>query len=279
MGRIVLLIPYFGKFPNYFQLYLDSLAINVDILTVLFITDINVSNYILPENALVTYATMDETRERVRFFMKTRYNIILNKGDILKKNYKLCDFRPLYFTLFADKLDALMLTTADYVGWGDCDLIYGKLSNFISLDKENYSFIGIHGHFTALKYTPEMLSLYIKIDKLQELLLENEYCGVDELQFRKLLLDLLKEVGRKEFLVRKHFCDIIPNSNLTPTFAKGTNLTNLVFNKAKGLVYFLPDGTSRETFYVHLQKRRMQVNFTSHDGIFYIKNNSFEQSL
>ena len=162
MGKIVLLIPYFGEFPNYFQLYLDSLEINNDILTVLFLTDIDVSKYRFPENALVTYITIDEIRERAQFLMKHQYKVRLNKADILKKNYKLCDFRPIFCTIFADKLGALMLNDADYVGWGDCDLIYGKISNFISLDKEIYSFIGLHGHFTAFKYIPDLCMLYKK---------------------------------------------------------------------------------------------------------------------
>ena len=66
MPKIYLFIPYYGKFPNYYQLYLDSLRMNQDILTVFFITDIDMKQYDVPENAVVVCMTK-ESRLAIRW--------------------------------------------------------------------------------------------------------------------------------------------------------------------------------------------------------------------
>ena len=57
-------LPYFGAFPNYFQLYLDSVGINTDILRIILITDIDLTQYRLPTNVLPFAMTLDEVRGR-----------------------------------------------------------------------------------------------------------------------------------------------------------------------------------------------------------------------
>lgn len=278
MGKIYLLIPYFGSFPTYFQLYLDSVAINKDILNVLILTDINTSSYKIPDNVTITYMTLEDVRERIRFFMKNQYNMVIKRSDILKITYKLCDFRSIYFSIFADKLDCLNLNESDYVGWGDIDVIFGKISNFLNIDKNSYSFIGIHGHFTTFRYTKELITLYKKIENLEGFLLDQKYFGVDELHIRQVIVDMINKDGHSEFLVRAHFCDILPSSGkMVPTFNKNARINHLMFDRTnRTLSYLLADGTCKETFYAHLQKRHMKVNFDTYRDVFFIKDSSFD---
>jgi hypothetical protein len=62
--RIWLYIPYFGAFPNYFQLYLDSLKRNADCLSVFLMTDIDFSGYRVPDNLIPIPITFGAIREK-----------------------------------------------------------------------------------------------------------------------------------------------------------------------------------------------------------------------
>jgi hypothetical protein len=125
--RIYLFLLYFGQFPNYFQLYLDSVSINNDLLTIIILTDINVEQYKIPENVIIINMNIYEIRKRLALFLQNEYNENVDPNDLLTYNYKLCDIRPIYFKLFDDIITKYNIDTCDYVGWGDCDIIYGKL--------------------------------------------------------------------------------------------------------------------------------------------------------
>jgi len=70
---IYLFIPYFGKFPNYFQLYLDSASINCDILRIILITDIDMTEYILPANVKVFNIDFKSVRNRAIQVLKNQF--------------------------------------------------------------------------------------------------------------------------------------------------------------------------------------------------------------
>ena len=132
-------IPYFGNFPNYFQLYLDSLAKNRDILTVFFLTDIDMSQYNVPQNAIKIDMSFDNIRERLSKFLLREYNLNIEHRILLPRTQKLCDIKIIYPILFDDIMTQYGITEDDFVGWGDCDLIYGKLNNFIKYEDSSFS--------------------------------------------------------------------------------------------------------------------------------------------
>ena len=278
MGRIYLIIPYYGSFPTYFQQYLDSISINLDILTVLFLTDINTECYKIPANAIFSYITLEEIRERVRYFIKTEYQTDVKKEDLVKLPYKLCDFRPVFFAIFADKLSSLGLTFEDFVGWGDCDVIYGKLGNFIDLSVAPYSFIGRNGHFTTFRYTEELITLYKNISELKDCLLDNDkHYSTDEVHIRKIILEKIETNKYIEFPVRDYYCDILPVSRLVATFDKKAFIRHLIFDRInENLSCLMEDGSKKDILYTHLRKRRIKVTFDKYNDIFYIKANTFE---
>ena len=92
--KIVLVIPYFGKFPNYFDLWVKSIEKNETIDFLLF-TDCKIE-FAVPKNLKIVNMTFEEFRENVsnKFDFKIR----------LKEPYKICDFRPAYGYLFAEYL-------------------------------------------------------------------------------------------------------------------------------------------------------------------------------
>lgn len=272
--RIYLILPYYGQFPNYFQLYLDSVAINRDILTIIIITDINTSNYSFPENVIICNLTIDNIRERLSAFLLEEYNISIPYVNLIARPYKMCDTRVIYHKLFNDILNKNNVVQNDYIGWGDCDVIYGKLSMFIDLTKD-YKIIGHHGHFTAMLNHTQYTDLYKKIENFKELVSSNINMVIDERAWRNILFQQSFHI----FYMWKYFCDV------KPSFGKNIEFISTVGNKRISYLHFsknnqsltvhYEDGTQNDTTYAHLQKRPMQLDFTKYDDSFYILKDRF----
>lgn len=144
MKKIALVLPYFGKLPNYFQKYLTSVKNNPTIDWFIFTDDKTAYDY--PSNCKVTYLTFEECCEK--FKEKTGYVPI--------RPYKLCEFKTTYGFVFSD-----YLVGYDFWGYCDCDVIFGDIRRFISDNiLENYEKIGTLGHFTLLANNDKMNHIY-----------------------------------------------------------------------------------------------------------------------
>jgi len=207
-AHIYLVIPYYGKFKNYFQLYLNSLSVNSDILTVLLITDNDMSNYAVPDNCIVIKKDLEEIRKGLYEFLTEYYPGTPVEQSLIQSVYKFCDLRPIYPILFEDSLKAVGLKPNDYVGFGDVDLIYGKLSNIINLEN-NYSGFGLNGHFFALRNTEEFKQSYSHIENY-EIILTQKGNNIDEAQFIPYHKKYALEKNLNHFDLRPHIADILP---------------------------------------------------------------------
>ena len=90
MKNVCFIIPYFGKFNNYFQLFLNSCRYNHEFNWLIFTDD--KTQYQYPSNVRIIYISFSEL-----------YNLINCKFDFnicLKRPYKLCDFKPAYGYIF-----------------------------------------------------------------------------------------------------------------------------------------------------------------------------------
>ena len=104
--NIVLIIPYFGKLPEWIILFLKSCEYLDGKIDFLFFTDDeNISCINRPSN--VKYYV-------VSFDWLVKY--IETKGlGVLSSAYKLCDYKPLYGYIFQEYIEGY-----DY--WGYCDI-------------------------------------------------------------------------------------------------------------------------------------------------------------
>lgn len=137
MRKCVFIIPFFGKFNNYFQLYLNSCECNSDFDWLIFTDDRYEYNY--PANVHVIYMTFDDLRR----FIQSKFKFKISLHD----PYKLCDYKVAYGYLFEEYI-------CDYSHWGycDCDLIFGKLSEFITDDLlSEYDKLFTVGHLCIYK--------------------------------------------------------------------------------------------------------------------------------
>lgn len=139
MKKCVLILPYFGKFNNYFPLFLKSCGYNPSYDFLIFTDNTDFYNY--PQNVHVVPMTLNEFRANA--------SQKLGFEPCIPTAYKLCDFKPAYGFLFEDYIQ-------DYEYWGhcDCDLVFGNLEKVLSpvLDKD-YDKIFAAGHLTIYKNT------------------------------------------------------------------------------------------------------------------------------
>lgn len=135
--KCVLILPYFGKFNNYFPLFLKSCGMNPDFEWIIFTDNKDPYNY--PDNVHKVMTTLAEVKEIAE--RKFGFPVCLNSA------YKLCDYKPAYGFLFEEYI-------VGYRYWGhcDCDLIFGKMGNFLDpLFEEGYDKIFAAGHLTLYK--------------------------------------------------------------------------------------------------------------------------------
>lgn len=148
MKKLCFIIPFFGKLPNYFQLFLKSCKYNPNYNWLVFTDDDTCFDY--PENVSKVMMTFEQLRERIT--SKFDFPIILDKS------YKLCDYKPAYGYIFEDYLK-------DYKYWGHCDVdtLMGNLSHFL-IDEfmESYDKIFCLGHMTIYRNTFENNRCFMK---------------------------------------------------------------------------------------------------------------------
>lgn len=149
MNRIAFIIPYFGKFNNYFPIFLKSCEYNKDLCDWLIYTNDN-TIYEYPKNVKVNYISWDNFKD----FVKSKFDFPVK----LLKPYKLCDLKPSYGYIFENDLKK-------YSHWGycDCDLVWGKISDYITDQMlDNYKKIFDLGHCTIFKNKYEVNRLFMQ---------------------------------------------------------------------------------------------------------------------
>lgn len=175
-NKIVILIPYYGKFPWYFSYFLHSCRFNLTIDFIIF-TD-TIFSRALPPNVRVISKTLSDIKE-----LASR---ALQMPASLEFPYKLCDFRPAYGLIFQE-----YTVGYDFWGQGDIDVIYGDLRGFMNdemLDK--YDFISVRhdyttGCFALYRNTGLMNNIFKRSKDYERVFSTISYLGFDECNFKQ----------------------------------------------------------------------------------------------
>ena len=171
MNRTVLILPFYGSLPWYFNFFLKSLdGVKLD---VLFVSDLIPNEY--PPN----FKLLDMEIKALEDLVNSK----LNTNITFKNSYKLCDFKPMYGKIFEDYIKRY-----DYWAFGDCDLIYGKSLNMVLDDIENSDWDiasfrkkWISGGFCLLKNVDRINNLFRGVRTLGEMLTCENYDYFDEI--------------------------------------------------------------------------------------------------
>lgn len=250
-NKIVLILPYFGKLPNYFDLWLESLRVNY-LFDFLILTDQTISTNL--KNVKLTVLSFEEVRDLVQ--SKFNFSVSLNSP------YKLCDFRPAYGIIFEDYLNG-------YEFWGHCDpdLIFGDLAVFINDSVlKGYDKFYSHGHLTIYRNNTRNNNLVFdesvkNILSYKDVYTTNYACHFDEW-----------EGVSKLYHIKGYSC--YDASDFVDVYYKSKNFFD-VADLSKGKILFLWENgklfefsvsdndqalSKREIAYVHLQKRQMSFS-------------------
>jgi len=181
--KIIILMPYFGKWPEWINLFLKSCEYNSTI-EWLFFTD-------CPEpvnkckNVNYVYMTLREFNNFV--CSKLKVDIDFNHHNYTKTfSHFICDLKPFLSYLFEDYVKGY-----DYWGWGDIDVIYGDIRKYFKKEKingKNYDVITFHkeiacGSLTFIKNSLLLKLKAFQIDNWRDIFLSNTYKGFEECYF------------------------------------------------------------------------------------------------
>jgi hypothetical protein len=129
------------------------------------------------------------------------FNILVKEKTLLPKGirtpYKLCDFKPLYGTIFQDYLEGY-----DFWGHIDLDVIWGDIRSFITEDMlSSHDIISaykyyVSGHFALYRNNEYINDLYKKYPDYLKIFSSDEYKNFDE----TLIYKIIKEEAERSTL-------------------------------------------------------------------------------
>lgn len=241
MKKICIVVPYFGSWPKWFNIFLESCRYNPNITWLLY-TDCGTPDN-LPDNVHIENAdlTMFNT------LASQKLNMDIRITD--KFRYKLCDMKPAYGTIFED-----YLTGYDFWGYGDIDLIFGNIQDFITDDMlENYDVINVKkeyivAHFILYRNEKRITELYKKGPYDQVFLdVETCYCfDESNFVFDRSIYDKTPFAERFSFSLKKLINRLSGRQRLT-ILPKVKSMTHILYEAVKEKAIRLYSETLFET--------------------------------
>lgn len=159
MGKIVMIVPYLGKWPLWFDAYLLSVAANPTIHW-LCPTDCEIPKK-HPANITFLPTTLALLNQRVNKIVQ---------AEVPLNPRKFCDLKPAYAEIFAENIE-------EYDFWGICDMdiVWGDIRKFTTPQiLDEYDIISsrnqnISGHFTLFRNNPKINALYKQLPNYKAL--------------------------------------------------------------------------------------------------------------
>lgn len=252
MNKIALILPYFGKLPNYFPLWILSAKKN-DFIDFYILTD-QVAHTSQDNNIYYIKTAFPKLKEKIQSYFD--FEIVLNRP------YKLCDYKPAFGIILSDLIKG-------YEYWGHCDsdVIWGNLKHFLNEElMTHYDKFYCHGHLTIYRNTQFVNNLYKKSTDLKMLgykdVFQIDYpCHFDESEG---MTKVCNELNIPTYEAQD-FADINYRS-FSFKRANASDNTSYVYKWLNGrlLEYSLVKNNEKkvkEIAYLHLQKRDMTLEF------------------
>ncbi|KRN58358.1 DUF6625 family protein [Limosilactobacillus secaliphilus] len=257
--KICIIVPYFGEFPPYINTFLYSASFNKEIEWLIF-TDQSVEDVPNIDNVTFIKSTFKEVRERIQS--------VVGKNIVLDTPYKLCDYKPLYGLAFSD-----YLRDYDYWGYGDIDIVCGKIMKFIQPGlTKRYDRIGDLGHFCLYKNNHDVNTRYLlpvkdrhgnEIRLFDRVYSHSRGYAFDELGIRAIYKYYHFDTYKNEDLVNETKTGCLDIYSIDPRFHNYQGA--FIWNKGKCLYYYLDPKSEQlryhEFGYFHLIKRHQFTHF------------------
>lgn len=266
MKTIILLIFYFGKFPDFFPLFLKSCGDNPQLTWRIYTDNTKDGNW--PANVEYRHMTFEQCREL--FQSRFPFDIRLDFPG------KLCDYKPACGYILEEELSG-------YDFWGHCDLdvIFGDIKKFLPEKLlDCYDKLFTLGHFTLYRNVPECSRYFMTFDggrRCREVFQKSELVGFDEWSVGN-----INEIFRKSefrFYDKSYGADIWPEktafclSEYNPVRDRYQPVvgTSGIFWKNENRLYLVKDSHDMIEYpYVHFQKRNLEVCCSESTKDYYI---------
>ena len=157
--KVMVIIPFFGKWPRWLDYYLQACAYNTSIQWLL-VGDSQEPE--LPGNIQFENMSLKD------------FNKLASKKLELQIHfhnpYKICDLRPAFGIIFSD-----FIKNHDFWGYADLDVIFGNISSFITEDLlKKYDVISVRkkymaGHFALYKNIPHINSMFSRAERYTQI--------------------------------------------------------------------------------------------------------------
>ena len=177
-NKIALVVPFFGAWPEYLQLFLLGCE-GKNTIDVYLLSE-TVPPPKLPRN--VRFVAMEKKEVQRRLEKETGLELDSLEG------HKLCDFRPFFGLGFQD-----LICNYEFWGYCDIDLLFGDLDNALKGLNQSYpDAFSAHseqfvGHFTFLRNRPDINRLGFDIPDWRKLCVSPIAEHVDEERFSDVL--------------------------------------------------------------------------------------------
>ena len=179
MTRIVFLIPYFGRWPFWMPLFVESCRQNPDIDWILYSDCGPLEN--CPANVRIKATSFADYCTRV----EQKLGIAFSP----KSPYKLCDLKPAYGVLHEEDIAGY-----DFWAFGDIDLVYGQLRDYFTEARLGcYDFFSTHerrvsGHLCLIRNDTRWNRLFKEVPGWAAAFARPQHEAFDERAFTRLFI-------------------------------------------------------------------------------------------
>lgn len=263
-NKITFLIPYFGKLPNYFNLFLKSCEFNSEYRWVVFTDDATIRKW--PNNVSRVEMTFEEVKEKIQ----SKFDFQIK----IPEPHKLCDYKPAYGYIFEE-----YIRDSEYWGHCDIDIIIGNMEKFLGeILNKDYDKLFCLGHMEIYRNTYEnnrtfMLPMsgeyWYKESFSSEKTTVFDESGSGKKNINEIFKAYNKKFYKKDLSMN---CHIVPTRLVKVTYYEDEDI--FLKEKTKDALYIYDRGNlfrlyydrkknkvKREDFlYMHLQLRKMKVD-------------------
>jgi hypothetical protein len=175
---IVIVIPYFGPWPEWMNFWVETCRANRTIDWILF------GDAEPPENKGPNVRFVRTTFEEYRALLSDRLGTPVGADT----PYKLCDIRPALGVVHADLVKAY-----DFIGFGDLDVFYGDIRATYDDDTlRNYDLLSSHphrvsGHFCLMRNREDVITAFRRAPGWKAAVSRADYLNFDERALHTLL--------------------------------------------------------------------------------------------
>jgi hypothetical protein len=177
-AKLILLIPYFGIWPEWINLFIESCRWNPDVHW-RFYTDCGE-----PDNKAANVNYSHLSFGDYKKFVSNQLDIDFCTSD----PYKLCDLKPCLGAIHARDIEGY-----PFFGFGDIDVIYGNIRTFYTDELLAFhDVISTHthmlsGHLAIFRNTERLRNIFEQIPDYRRLLENPIHTGIDENKFTNAL--------------------------------------------------------------------------------------------